>query len=99
MSILDTTRTQLYATQADVLAQFDVNPEAPPGTEGITRVIGYVAWGAFGICLIGFIIAAATMGIKHGRGEDLPGMKGLALALLGTVLIGGAGAIVGSLAT
>jgi hypothetical protein len=36
------------------------------------------------------------MGIKHSRGEDLPGMKGIALSLLGTVLIGSAGAIVGS---
>jgi len=83
-------RTEIY------LAQFNVTPQAPPGTQGITRVINYVAWGATAVCLVGFILAAATMGIKHGRGEDLPGMKGIALALLATVLIGGASAIVGS---
>ena len=83
-------RTEIY------LSQFTVTPQAPPGTQGIQRVINYIAWGAFGLCLVGFIIGAATMGIKHSRGEELPGMKNIALSMLGTVLIGSATAIIGS---
>ena len=84
--------TEIYLGQSGI----NVTPQRPPGTDGLVRVVNYIAWGAFAICLVGFIIAAATMGIKHSRGEDLPGMKGIALSLLGTVLIGSAGAIVGS---
>ncbi|UZJ27017.1 hypothetical protein RHODO2019_18675 (plasmid) [Rhodococcus antarcticus] len=91
-TLRDTLVTELYLGQSGIT----VTPERPPGTDGLVRLINYVAWGAFAICLVGFIIAAATMGIKHSRGEDLPGMKGIALSLLGTVLIGSAGAIVGS---
>ena len=88
----DTLVTEIYLGQSGI----NITPTRPPGTDGLVRVINYLAWGAFAICLVGFIIAAATMGIKHSRGEDLPGMKGIALSLLGTVLIGSAGAIVGS---
>jgi len=36
------------------------------------------------------------MAWKHHRGEEAASMKGLGMSLLGTVLIGAAGAIVGS---
>ena len=88
------------ATQELVLAAggsgININSTQPPGTQGILTVVNYVAWGAFAACLVGFVIAAATMAWKHHRGEEAASMKGLGFALLGTVLIGAAGAIVGS---
>jgi len=71
-------------------------PPNPPGTQGILTVVNYVAWGAFAACLVGFVVAAATMAWKHHRGDEAASMKGLGFSLLGTVLIGAAGAIVGS---
>jgi len=74
----------------------NINSTQPPGTQGILTVVNYVAWGAFAVCLVGFVIAAASMAVKHHRGEEMGAMKGLGMSLLGTVLIGAAGAIVGS---
>jgi len=86
------------ATQELVLAAagsgININSTQPPGTQGIITVVNYVAWGAFAACLVGFVIA--TMAWKHHRGEEAASMKGLGMSLLGTVLIGAAGAIVGS---
>jgi len=88
------------ATQDLILAAagsgININSTQPPGTQGIITVVNYVAWGAFAACLVGFVIAAATMAWKHHRGEEAASMKGLGMSLLGTVLIGAAGAIVGS---
>jgi hypothetical protein len=94
------TPTMNAATQELVLAAagsgININSTQPPGTQGIITVVNYVAWGAFAACLVGFVIAAATMAWKHHRGEEAASMKGLGMSLLGTVLIGAAGAIVGS---
>ncbi len=82
-----------------VLAQgsgITINSTQPPGTQGLITVVNYIAWGAFAVCLIGFVIAAAGMAVKHHRGEEMSSMKGLGMSLMGTVLIGSAGAIVGS---
>ncbi len=49
----------------------------------------------FAACLVGFVVAAATMAWKDRRG-CVASLKGLGVALLGTVLIGAAGAILGS---
>ncbi len=75
---------------------FNVNPVQPPGTQGVSTIVNYTAWGCFLACLVGFIIAAATMAWKHHRGEEMSSMKGLGMSLIGTVLIGAASAIVGS---
>ena len=84
---------------ATVLAQgsgIQINSTQPPGTQGLITVVNYLAWGAFAACLVGFVIAAATLAFKHHRGEEMASMKGLGMSLAGTVLIGAAGAIVGS---
>lgn len=77
-------------------ANINISPVQPPGTQGLNTVINYVAWGAFAVCLVGFVVAAATMAFAHHQGREAGSMKGLAMALLGTVLVGGASAIVGS---
>ncbi len=81
---------------AGVGSGININSTQPPGTQGILTVVNYVAWGAFAACLVGFVVAAATMAWKHHRGDEAASMKGLGFSLLGTVLIGAAGAIVGS---
>ncbi len=46
-----------------------ITPYQPPGGGAIITVVNDVAWGAFAACLVGFIVAAATMAWKHRRGE------------------------------
>jgi hypothetical protein len=93
---MTTTHTPASTT---VLAQgsgIQINSTQPPGTQGLITVVNYIAWGALAVCLIGFVIAAAGIAVKHHRGEEMASMKGLGMSLMGTVLIGAAGAIVGS---
>ncbi len=37
----------------------------PPGTQGLNTVIDYVAWVAFALSLLGFVVAAASMVTSH----------------------------------
>ena len=68
----------------------------PPSTRGeLLPLVHDVAWGGFAACLVGGVVAAATMAWKDRRG-CVASLKGLGVALLGTVLIGAAGAILGS---
>lgn len=83
-------------SHTQLLAQISITPVQPPGTEGLNTIINFLAWGAFAVCLVGFIGAGAGMAVKHHRGEEMASMKGLGLSLVGTVLIGAATAIVGA---
>ncbi|NYI72734.1 hypothetical protein GGQ54_003348 [Naumannella cuiyingiana] len=71
----------------------DVNPERPPGFEQFTTIINYVAWAAIIICVLGFVVSAARLGIAYRNGE-MEGAKGLVLALVACVIIGGAAGII-----
>jgi hypothetical protein len=88
--------TSVYAAYLAGGSDITINSKRPPGTDGIVTVVNYLAWGAFAVCLVGFVIAGASIAINHHHGKEMESMKGLFLSLLGTVLIGAAGAIVGS---
>lgn len=70
----------------------DLDPTAPPGFEGLTQILNWVAWGVIAACLLGFLISAARLGIAYRNGE-MEGAKGLVLALIGCVIVGAAAGI------
>lgn len=76
----------------------DVNPEAPPGMEGLTTVIGWVGWGVLILCVIGVLITAGMMAVANRRGEGGEHAGRLGFVLVATVLVGAAGGLVGALA-
>ncbi len=41
----------------------------PPGTEGLTTVLSWVAWGVTFLCVVGVFLVAGKMGVSHRRGE------------------------------
>lgn len=71
--------------------------QQPPGSEGIVKILGWAAWVAVVICVLGVLIAGATMAIQHRRGEGGESMARLGWVLGGVIVIGSASALVGAL--
>jgi hypothetical protein len=73
-------------------------PDRPPGMGGMTKIVHWVAWGAVLAALIGFLVGAGTIWMKHHRGETIANaLRDIISPLIGLVIIGGAGGIIGAL--
>lgn len=75
----------------------DPDPAQPPGTEGITTLLGWLKWVALIVCLAGLVIAGAMMAINSRRGEGGEHAGRIGMALAGVIVISAAGAIIGFL--
>lgn len=85
---------------ADTTAPGVPNPgagEAPPGSEGFLKILSWAAWIAFAVCVLGVIMAGATMAVQSRRGEGGEHMSRLGWVLAGCIIIGSASALVGAL--
>ena len=80
-----------------VLSAIAVDPAQPPGTEGIQTIIGWFAWIATALGVVGIIIVGITMFFQNRRGEGGEAAGKLGWVLAGLVLITAASAIVGVL--
>jgi hypothetical protein len=73
--------------------------EAPPGSESLIKVIGWIAWIAFAACVVGVLKAGgllAAMGIGN-RGSSDHGLA-LGASIFGAIVCGSAAAIVTAVA-
>jgi len=68
-------------------------PEQPPGTEGFITVLNWVSWIMIIGAVAGFLISAGYLAFAAWTGREINGFKGLVLAILAAILIGGAGGI------
>ncbi|MDK8283228.1 hypothetical protein ACRQF6_02970 [Actinotignum sp. GS-2025f] len=93
---LSTLEAYLHAA---LLPFIEVTPTQPPGTEKITQILGYVAWGAGVLCLLGIFIVAGKLAINARHGEGLEEAKGLLWVLAALVLIGSATSLIGAFIT
>ena len=75
---------------------FTATPQAIPGLTGVQTVISYVAWIAAAVCLIGLIIAGATLAVSYQRGTSEHAGR-LGSVATGCLIVGGAATIVGAL--
>jgi uncharacterized membrane protein HdeD (DUF308 family) len=73
--------TVLLAAPAQSAAPTPGNVQ-PPGTEGLTTMLGWGGWLVSFVCVAGILIVAAMMALKHRRGEG----GGEAMGALGWVL-------------
>lgn len=71
--------------------------QAPPGSEKLEKLLGWVAWVVFGICVVGVLVVAGRMAISHRRGEGGEHATGLAWVGAACILAGSASAIVQAL--
>jgi hypothetical protein len=77
-----------------------VNPgagEAPPGSQNFEKIIGWGAWVAFAIGVLGIIGIGAMMTTEWGRRRASEHVMALIISCAGCGLIAAAGGIVGAL--
>ncbi|WP_406054502.1 conjugal transfer protein TrbC [Kribbella sp. NBC_00889] len=74
-----------------------VGSGAPPGGAKLSTILGWAAWIATGLCLLGIFIVAGTMAVAHRRGGAGEHAAGLGWVLVACVLIGSASTLVGIL--
>jgi hypothetical protein len=41
----------------------------PPGTEGLTTILGWIAWGVTFLCVVGVFFVAGSMAFAHRSGR------------------------------
>ncbi len=70
----------------------------PPFGPDLLTILQWIAWVATSACVLGVLMVAATMAIRHQRGEGGQHIAGLGWVLAGCILIGTATALVGSFA-
>lgn len=95
MNMIDT----LLRAQLTVMALPDPAPIQPPGTAGLTSIMGWAKWIALAVCILGLIAAGAMMAINSRRGEGSEHVGRIGSALGGVILISAAGGLVGFLMT
>lgn len=69
----------------------------PPGADRLTELLSWAAWIAFGVCVLGVIVAGGAMALGSRRGEGGEHMSRLGWALGGCIVIGAASSLVGAL--
>ncbi len=69
----------------------------PPGTAGLTTILGYGAWTVAFLCTVGILLVAGSMAVKHRRGEGGESLAALGWVLGACVLGAASGSIAGSL--
>lgn len=71
---------------------------APPGSEKFLLLLRWVMWLCSGVCVVGVMIAGATMALAHrGHGGGGEHAARLGWVLAGCIVIGGSSALVGAL--
>lgn len=62
----------LFSSASDRVLAADIPAPTgvqPPGTEGLTTVLGWIAWGVTFLCVVGVFLVAGKMAFAHRRGE------------------------------
>lgn len=72
---------------------------APPGFEGFITILEWTKWISLGICVIGLMVAGATMAINSRRGEGGEHLGKLGMVLGGVVVISAATSLISFLVT
>jgi len=69
----------------------------PPGADKFTTILQWAAWVAFGVCVLGVIIAGAGMALQHRHGSGGEHAARLGWVFAGCIVIGAASGMVGAL--
>lgn len=84
----------IAAAQDSLSALPKVDPEQPPGTDGFTTLINWIAWGVIVLGLAGFLASAGYLAFASFTGREINGFKGLVICIIVCILASAAGAII-----
>jgi len=88
----------LHATISSIIAAVP-DPgrgSQPPGSGGLVTIIKWAAWIGLAVCVLGVIIAGASMAVASRRGDGGEHMSKLGWVLGGCIIIGSASGLVGA---
>lgn len=85
----------LLAASSHLATLPDPDPVQPPGTEGLTTLLGWVKWIGLAVCVLGLIAAGTVMAIQSRRGEGGEHAGKIGMALGGVIIISAATSLVG----
>jgi len=88
----------LHATISSIIAAVP-DPgrgSQPPGSDGLVTIIKWAAWIGLAVCVLGVIIAGASMAVASRRGDGGEHMSKLGWVLGGCIIIGSASGLVGA---
>jgi len=91
-------RDTLQSLSTDLLAVEQPAPITPPGTAGVTTILGYAAWAVTIACVLGVLVTAIMMALKHRRGEGAEHMGNLGWIMVAAILGSAAGPLVTAVA-
>lgn len=69
-------------------------PEQPPGTEGFTTILNWIAWAVIIMGVAGFLVSAGFLAFASFTGREINGFKGLIISLIVCILAVSAGTII-----
>lgn len=69
-------------------------PEQPPGTEGFTTILNWIAWAVIIMGVAGFLSSAGFLAFAAFTGREINGVKGLIISLIVCILAISAGTII-----
>lgn len=69
-------------------------PEQPPGTEGFTTILNWIAWAVIIMGVAGFLASAGFLAFASFTGREINGVKGLIISLIVCILAISAGTII-----
>ncbi len=71
VTALNTSVAQLAAGHSHLLAGNIPTPVGvqPPGTQGLTTILSWIAWAVTFLCVVGVFFVAGSMAFAHRRGE------------------------------
>lgn len=73
------------------------NGKPPPGSGKVLTILQWSAWIALGLCVVGVIIAGASMAVQHRHGGAGDHASRIGWVMAGCVVVGSASALVGAL--
>ncbi|MBB1198650.1 hypothetical protein I8920_15815 (plasmid) [Curtobacterium sp. YC1] len=79
-------------------ANFDTSGEQPPGVDGISTVIRWIAWGVAGACVIGVLFGLGYLGNQRRRGETPEHLQGIIISMIAAGSTAAVGGLIGALA-
>ena len=96
MSIL----TSIHLTAGAIVAVGpNPTPTAPPGSQGLLTILGWVSWIVFGLAVAGVLLVAGKMAVDHNQGRGGNAASGLIWVLGGCILAAVASGLVGAIVT
>ena len=69
--------------------------EAPPGSDGVTTIVKWIAWIVFALAVIGVLVTAGAMMINNRRGQGGEHAASLGWVFGGCILASAASGLVG----